>query len=86
MHTQMATTTGHHEHPPEPVHPTTSHAVRRVGLLDRGALHLGIALIKWGRRPVRQTASAIPTEMIAAREEAERIRAHHQATILTRML
>ena len=26
-------------------------AVRRVGLLDRTALHLGVALIKWGRRP-----------------------------------
>lgn len=29
--------------PPEPA--------RRVGLLDRAALHLGVALIKWGRRP-----------------------------------
>ena len=27
------------------------HEVRRVGLLDRLALHLGVALIKWGRRP-----------------------------------
>ena len=26
-------------------------AVRRVGLVDRAALHLGVALIKWGRRP-----------------------------------
>jgi hypothetical protein len=26
--------------------------VRRVGLADRAALHLGVALIKWGRRPV----------------------------------
>ena len=26
--------------------------VRRVGLVDRAALHLGVALIKWGRRPV----------------------------------
>ncbi len=31
------------EHEPQPV--------RRVGLIDRAALHLGIALIKWGRRP-----------------------------------
>ncbi|CAN5483050.1 hypothetical protein BH09ACT4_BH09ACT4_09950 [soil metagenome] len=28
--------------------------VRRVGLVDRAALHLGIALIKWGRRPGNQ--------------------------------
>jgi hypothetical protein len=27
------------------------HPVRRVGLVDRAALHLGVALIKWGRRP-----------------------------------
>lgn len=26
-------------------------SVRRVGILDRAALHLGVALIKWGRRP-----------------------------------
>lgn len=25
--------------------------VRRVALVDRAALHLGVALIKWGRRP-----------------------------------
>jgi hypothetical protein len=25
--------------------------VRRVGIVDRAALHLGVALIKWGRRP-----------------------------------
>ena len=25
--------------------------VRRVGIIDRAALHLGVALIKWGRRP-----------------------------------
>lgn len=24
---------------------------RRVGLLDRAAMHLGVALIRWGRRP-----------------------------------
>ncbi len=28
-----------------------SQPVRRVGLVDRAALHLGVALIKWGRRP-----------------------------------
>lgn len=28
-----------------------SKPVRRVGLADRAALHLGVALIKWGRRP-----------------------------------
>ena len=33
------------------VHPEQPQAVRRVGLVDRAALHLGVALIKWGRRP-----------------------------------
>ncbi len=28
------------------------HPVRRVRVLDRLALHLGLALIKWGRRPL----------------------------------
>jgi hypothetical protein len=28
-----------------------SKPVRRVGLVDRAALYLGVALIKWGRRP-----------------------------------
>ncbi|MEO5920602.1 MAG: hypothetical protein ABIQ01_05605 [Pseudolysinimonas sp.] len=35
--------TAHEEQHPQPV--------RRVGLVDRAALHVGIALIKWGRRP-----------------------------------
>lgn len=41
MNTTLATETRH-----EPSVP-----VRRVGLVDRAALHLGVALIKWGRRP-----------------------------------
>jgi hypothetical protein len=37
-----------HEQSTHPQHPQQ---VRRVGLADRAALHLGVALIKWGRRP-----------------------------------
>jgi len=36
------------DHPPQQQYLV---AVRRVGTLDRLALHLGVALIKWGRRP-----------------------------------
>ena len=47
MNTTLATDSRHetsvHEQHPQPV--------RRVGILDRAALHLGVALIKWGRRP-----------------------------------
>ncbi|MGX5681112.1 hypothetical protein [Schumannella luteola] len=38
-------------HPPI-VEEQPTRPVRRVGLLDRIALHVGIALIKWGRRPL----------------------------------
>ncbi|MEO6942082.1 MAG: hypothetical protein ABI238_06530 [Terrimesophilobacter sp.] len=33
-----------------PLNITTT--VRRVGLIDRLALHVGVALITWGRRPM----------------------------------
>jgi len=51
MNTTLTTTRGQHEHPPQHVHIKELHPVRRVGLLDRIALHVGVALIKWGRRP-----------------------------------
>ncbi len=41
-----------HEHPPQPVVNLHNTVVRRVGLLDRIALHVGVALISWGRRPL----------------------------------
>lgn len=44
----VLTTERRHEHQPQTPERTP---VRRVGLLDRAALHLGVALIKWGRRP-----------------------------------
>lgn len=46
----VSTISGRHEHPPQPVHAHEERSARRVGLLDRAALHLGIALITWGRR------------------------------------
>ena len=39
-------------HPPQPPHHTEPRLVRRVSLVDRSALHLGLALIRWGRRPL----------------------------------
>lgn len=48
MNETVTTAPGRHDHPPGP---TLSHTVRRVGALDRVALHVGVALIKWGRRP-----------------------------------
>jgi hypothetical protein len=49
-------------HPPEQIerpnqlHPHHPVPARRVGLIDRAALHLGLALIRWGRRPDPETA------------------------------
>jgi hypothetical protein len=52
MNSTLTTARGRHEHPPQPSFEHQPHRVRRVSLLDRLALHLGVALIKWGRRPV----------------------------------
>lgn len=51
MNTTLATPGRHesiHEHETRSIE---TQAVRRVGIVDRAALHLGIALITWGRRP-----------------------------------
>lgn len=48
MNATLTTAPGRQDHPPQPA---LAHPVRRVGTLDRLALHLGVALIKWGRRP-----------------------------------
>ncbi len=42
-------------HPP-------SQPVRRVGLVDRLALRLGLALVMWGRRPVRPSRERLVTQ------------------------
>ena len=51
MNTTVTTHPGRRDHyPPQPVE-TLIRPARRVGLADRLALHLGVALIAWGRRP-----------------------------------
>ncbi len=53
MNTQLSTAPSRlHVDQPSPPHQLYPDAVRRVGLLDRAALHLGLALITWGRRPL----------------------------------
>ncbi len=41
---------------PATENPATHLPVRRLSILDRAALHLGVALIRWGRRPHRALA------------------------------
>lgn len=47
MNTTLSTIPGRHDHPPQQV----LRPAPRVSTLDRLALHVGVALIKWGRRP-----------------------------------
>jgi len=83
MQTELETTVGLHSHPPH-----TDHQLRRVGPLDRAALHLGLALVRWGRRPIKGERSerlAFNSEIHEARREMERARAAHQAYNVMRM-
>jgi hypothetical protein len=68
MNTVQATTERRLQHPPQPARRPQS--VRRVGLLDRAALHLGVALIAWGRRPL----AAESRERLASRAEQRQAR------------
>ena len=59
-------------------------AARRVGLVDRAALHVGVALIKWGRRPLevasherRARRSEQYLARLARERDAERMRLLH---------
>ncbi|MHC5795526.1 hypothetical protein ACVXZ4_05145 [Lacisediminihabitans sp. FW035] len=73
-----------YDQPPHPPHSATetapvqnrqSHPVRRVTLVDRAALHLGLALIRWGRRPLElesRERRASHAEQHLARLERER--------------
>ncbi|MBK4346235.1 hypothetical protein [Lacisediminihabitans changchengi] len=70
--------TVHHEHLNQPEHVVV---VRRVGLLDRAALHLGVALVTWSRRPLeletrerRANRAEQHLARLAREREAERLR------------
>jgi len=51
MNSTLTAETSRHTHPPQ-FHRVRA-STRRANLLDRLALRLGLALIMWGRRPVR---------------------------------
>ena len=85
MKSQLAPHPGRLDHPPQPHRSTDAHPVRRVGALDRAAMHLGVALIRWGRRPV--TAERARADVYAAsheaRQERERLRDQYLVLKLT---
>ncbi|MBG6058020.1 hypothetical protein RCH16_001218 [Cryobacterium sp. MP_M5] len=83
MNTTLSTTPGRHDHPPQPrpeqAPERPQPRPRRVGPIDRLALHVGVALIKWGRRPgAVRTPAPIAVEAeewetaLRVREERER--------------
>jgi hypothetical protein len=72
--TTVSAAPGRHDHPPQPAH-VQPHRVRRVSLLDRAALHLGVALVKWSRRPYldeSRARRAREAEQYLARLDRER--------------
>jgi hypothetical protein len=85
MQTELVTELGRYEHPPQPVRSAEAHPVRRVGPLDRAAMHLGVALIRWGRRPVRahRERPVFDSEVDQARRDLEQYRDHYLAMTVT---
>ena len=75
MNSTLSTAPGRHDHPPQPSLAAVQQPVRRVNLLDRLALHAGVALIKWGRRPLTiesRERRANRVEQQLARQSRER--------------
>jgi hypothetical protein len=63
-----------HTHPPSSLgHPSSA---RTVSLADRVALHLGLALITWSRRP--RTAASNSSDALRARRQAAIARAKRE--------
>ena len=96
MRTPLVTEIGHHEHPPQPSQTATPESqaketielrpVRRIGILDRAALHLGVALIRWGRRPAKRTRrvrTTLSREAYEAQRQAEALRDEYRSMSMT---
>jgi hypothetical protein len=74
VNTRLATAPVRHDHPPRPLDHPDPRPVRRVALLDRIALHLGVALIRWGRRPLAPSRAAFDSAGYEQRRQLERDR------------
>lgn len=75
MNATLTTAPGRHDHPPQHEEHAAPRPVRRVTTIDRIALHVGIALIRWGRRPhpiESRERRANRREQLLAREARER--------------
>jgi len=76
MNPVLTTTPGRHDHPPQPVYIHARQPHRRVGVLDRAALGLGVALITWSRRPLTTRSR----ERLASRAEQHVARLAREAS------
>ncbi|MBH0008898.1 hypothetical protein [Salinibacterium sp. SWN1162] len=79
MNATLAAPKDRHDHPPELSAASAAvekphHAARRsVGVIDRLALHLGVALITWSRRPHRSRLLASPQQRAEHQLRRERL-------------
>ena len=88
MQTELVTELGRYKRPPQPDRSIEARPVRRVGALDLAAMHLGVALIKWSRRPLRvddRERLLMNREVDQTRRNAEQERDQIQALYLTRL-
>ena len=65
--------------------PHQTHTVRRVGLADRVALHLGLALVTWSRRPRTLAPTRQRDERLVRRNELARAERERQWTLLLQL-
>jgi hypothetical protein len=78
MNTTLSTPVDHQKNNHPPSRRTHGSTVRRVSLADRVALHLGLALITWSRRP-RTLAPESSADDVWRRNERARERAAREA-------
>ena len=76
MHTTL-TAPSRYEHPPQ-----QTEVQRHVGLLDRLALRVGLALLVWARRPVRVQSERYISQAELAELREARYSSHHLLTLI----
>ena len=85
MNTTLTSNTRHEHNAQNNNYVQHPQQVRRVGLADRAALHLGVALIKWGRRPAVSSAPQLERRAnrleraLAAQAREQRATVHREA-------
>ncbi len=83
MNTTLSTTrpSRQQQHPPSPT-PNNRAPAQRVGLIDRLALQLGVALVAWSRRPREHDSRERQARRIANARATEQREAAQQRMLL----